>query len=325
MGRHEAPQRTVALVVGVTNCGGEERSFITGLLVKEIGSLPGIVIIPVDRASAGGGLKPGAKPGHAAICAGECGGMLSADIVLTGSVDKNTRDHGRSIDGAAFPYLREVVREDRYHCKFSIYGASRKKIVYNLVEKTGRQGLYAIARRLSSALKAYLDSAPATPLRHDVEITLFGAAIFPVGKLSNILKAGCGTGFDAGISRVFLDGDVLMIRGRYFFHSFKTPGTAFYSSFDVMLLWGITFPAGKYLRIGPMVGAGCQVSFARFAGITRGCRKRYLHPEIGARIVGNIVLPGDFAIILAPEFVIFFERSDIALYAGAQAGVRYRF
>ncbi len=317
---------TVAVFIGTTNCGAGESSHIAALMEKEIGSAAGVRIVPTETTRQRLGLKPGAAPCLAARCADEYAAGLGADIVIVGSVDKIAQEYVKPLaKGEEYPYLQEVVKNEMFNCRFMIYSASQKRPVSTIFQKTKRKGLNDVAKKIAGALDAHLRAAGKNSGRPNVEVTVFGSGIFPVGKLRKIIRAGCGAGFNLALSRVLMANDVIMLSGKYDFYSFKAPGTTFYGSFDVMLLWGMSFSLAKAFRLVPLVGVGCQVSFARYDSLFNSSRYRYVDPEISVRLEGDIMLHRNVAIIITPEFGVFFEKKYVGLYAGAQAGLRFTF
>lgn len=324
----------VAVIINYANCGARDMTYITGLMEKELASLKKMKVIPSTEAKKMLGIKTGV-PCVTDRCAREYAAKLSADFILVGLIDRNAQEYNKPLDDSGkYPYLKEVIKNEIFKCSIVLFDATGNNKIISVVEKLKRPELAGISKKISLALDSFvgdgiIESAEGkrqvTKNRPDFDVMLFGSAIVPVGRLRSVFLTGCGMGLNLGISRVFMQNDIFVVSSKYDFYSFKAAGTTFYSSFDVMLLWGMSFTLARQFRLVPLFGVGCQVSYARFNDIMNNPMYRYAHPQISVRLEGDIILPLGFAVIITPEFSAFFEKKSIGMYAGAQIGARYTF
>ncbi len=330
---------TVAVIVDYSNSGAGEQAFIAGMIEKELGAVKNVRVVPFAQIKDRLGGKGGGKCGNA-TCAREYGTKLSADFIVYGAIDKNAREFTKPLDEGEYPYLIQKIKNVKYVINVTLYDEAGEMNKAKYADKTNGDGLKNSVKKMSRAFGPFLvkrivretvpvKEGPAPKnekVRPRAELSLFSAAVLPVDRLRGIINAGAGAGFTAGVSNLAIPRDLFMLSGTYVNGAYRSRGTAAFNSFDLMIYWGMYLPVAPRLKLLPLVGAGCQFSFASFDTLLLGIQKnRYIDTIIGIALEMDIELPAGFAVLLAPEYKVFFEKKTVGMYPGLRAGVKYTF
>ena len=329
----------VAVILFCANCRPDERSVVSAQTEKELGSDSARVIPGAEIRE-----KLGAKADIrcvSASCALEYGRTISADFIVYGSVDRFVQEYKKPLDEKGdYRYLVQKIKNVRYVFNVTLYDRGAEKNIVTFAEKCDENGFAAAMKKMSRAFGPYLvkkidhEEVPVkkepAPVRDEnkprAELSLFGSGILPHDTFRKIISGGAGAGFTAGVSNLIIPNNLFMVSGKYINGAFKSSGTTSFNSFDLMLYWGMYIPLADKFRLLPLVGVGCQFSFATFTAPLSGPqKKRYIDPILGVALEGDIELPKGFAILVAPEFNIFFEKKSVGIYTGLRVGAKYRF
>jgi hypothetical protein len=322
---------SVAVVITYSNAGSDEQT-INRMIEKEFGSnIKSRVILHSES-----GEKPGIPGSHvrrySVSYALEYAKKHSADFVLYGSIDRTVQGFKKPLDtDGEYPYLIKVAKNESYYFNLTLYNAYTNDRIKTFTEKTGRKRLNNTVNKMTRVFGPFLkaDGVHAADrkirTRPDVELSLFGAGILPIGRFTRIIKGGCGAGVNLGLSNLFMKNESFILSSKYYFYSYAGSGTISFSLFDIMLFFGISVPLAGTFRLVPLIGGGCQFSYARFNKLPATSLNRYVNPLVSVRLEGDIELVKRLIIFIVPEISVFFERKNVGMYAGTHIGLKYIF
>jgi hypothetical protein len=322
----------IAVVINYSNISTEEKVFITHMIEKELVSIDKArSLIPAEAMEKPG--IPGVHFGcHNAACALDFAQKHSIEFVLYGSIDRTVQGYKKPLNtNGEYPYLLQAAKNENFNFNVTLYNANTNNRIKTFMEKTGRKKLYDTVHNMARVFGHYLIANGVQTLDRnirtgpDVELSLFGAGMLPVGRFTNIIKGGCGPGVNLGLSNLFKKNDAFILSSKYYCYSYASRGTISFSLSDIMLFIGISFPLAGKFRLIPLVGGGCQFSYARFNKFPVSSLNRYVNPLVGVRLEGDIELVKRLIVFIVPEFSVFFERKNVCMYAGAHVGLKYIF
>jgi hypothetical protein len=330
--RSDSTARVVVIIINYQGIGADDKVFIVRLMEKEFKALKkGRIIIPADIRD-----KAQVRNSHVqcarAACAIEYAGKLKAEFVLFGSIVRIESQQARPLDkNGEYPYLFQVAQGERYLFNMSVYNLKKNIMLGRLTEWSRRAKLNDTVRRMAIHFSQFLPEdavqEPVTQIRArpDVELSLFASGMLPVGRFFRIIKGGCGPGMNVGLSNLFMKNEIFMLSSRYYCYSHAGSGTISFRLFDIMLLFGMSFPLASKFRLIPLIGGGCQFSYARFNAFLSSTLNRYVNPLISVRLEGDIELVKRFFLFIVPEITVFFEKRKACMYASAHCGFKIVF
>jgi outer membrane protein OmpA-like peptidoglycan-associated protein len=181
--------------------------------------------------------------------------------------------------------------------------------------------LACLALIFASAYPAFAEE-PAVAEEYTLVLTpsLTGGLVLPLGAFLDITDIGGGAEIGVQLRNVFFPNATLKLLAGY---NFVAEHLATVDSFGVSsltLLAGYAFPLSDAFLLTPLVGFG-YVGHVVSATET----SLYLDPQLRLQVDLALNLAPGFSLYASPFFTMFFEQSNVGLYAGLNLGAALSF